>query len=40
LSKIIAVADTYEAMTSNRHYKTKKTKAQAIDELNNCKGIQ
>jgi len=40
LSKIISVADAYEAMTADRPYKTKKTKEQAIEEMKNYSGTQ
>jgi diguanylate cyclase (GGDEF)-like protein/PAS domain S-box-containing protein len=40
LSKIIAVADTYEAMTANRPYQKKKTKEEAVAELKKHAGIQ
>jgi len=40
LSKIIAVADSYEAMTANRPYQKKKTKEEAVKELKKCVGTQ
>ena len=40
LSKIIAVADAYEAMTANRSYQEKKTKEEAINELKKYSGTQ
>ncbi|HHX59519.1 MAG TPA: diguanylate cyclase [Epulopiscium sp.] len=40
LSKIIAVADAYEAMTSNRLYKKAKTQDEAIIELKKHSGTQ
>jgi diguanylate cyclase len=40
LSKIIAVADAYEAMTANRPYKETKTKKEAIEELKKHSGTQ
>ncbi len=40
LSKIIAVADAYEAMTSKRNYKKAMDKEQAIMELKRCAGTQ
>ena len=40
LSKIIAVADAYESMTSKRHYKKTKTKEEAIAELKKFSGTQ
>jgi HD-GYP domain-containing protein (c-di-GMP phosphodiesterase class II) len=38
LSKIIAVADAYEAMTANRPYQQKKTKEEAVKELKKYSG--
>jgi len=40
LSKIIAVADAYEAMTADRPYKDIKTKKEAIEELKKYSGSQ
>jgi HD-GYP domain-containing protein (c-di-GMP phosphodiesterase class II) len=40
LSKIIAVADAYEAMTANRPYQKKKTKEEAVKELKKYVGTQ
>jgi diguanylate cyclase (GGDEF)-like protein len=40
LSKIIAVADAYEAMTANRPYQKKKTKEESVKELKKCVGTQ
>ena len=39
-SRIISVADAYEAMTSNRVYRSSLSKEQAIEELNNHAGTQ
>ncbi len=39
-SRIIAVADSYEAMTANRPYKRKMAQFEAIDELLSCSGTQ
>lgn len=39
-SRIISIADTYDAMTSDRTYRTKNTKEEAIRELERCKGTQ
>lgn len=39
-SRIIAVADAYEAMTSKRSYKKAITKEAAIEELERCAGTQ
>ena len=40
LSKIIAVADAYESMTSNRHYRRTKTREEASKELQKFSGRQ
>ncbi|MDW7669040.1 MAG: diguanylate cyclase [Bacillota bacterium] len=40
LSKIIAVADAYEAMTAGRPYQKKKTKEEAAEELRKYSGTQ
>ncbi|NCA67791.1 MAG: HD-GYP domain-containing protein [Clostridia bacterium] len=39
-SKIISIADAYDAMTSDRAYRKAMTKEQAIVEINNCSGTQ
>ncbi|HKL47670.1 MAG TPA: HD domain-containing phosphohydrolase [Candidatus Izemoplasmatales bacterium] len=39
-SRIICLADAYQAMTSERPYKEKYSKSQAIDELERCSGTQ
>ncbi len=39
-SKIITIADAYDAMTSDRPYRKAMTKEQAINELVNCSGTQ
>jgi len=39
-SRIIAVADAYDAMTSNRPYRVALTRAEAIAELHRCTGSQ
>ncbi|MFA6308212.1 MAG: HD domain-containing phosphohydrolase [Clostridia bacterium] len=39
-ARIIAVADAYDAMTTERPYKKAKTKDEAIDEINKCSGTQ
>ena len=39
-SRIIAVADAYEAMVSIRPYHAVKTKEEAIEELRRCSGTQ
>ena len=40
LSKIIAVADTYESMTAGRPHQKKKTKAEAVKELKKQSGTK
>ena len=40
LSKVIAVADTYAAMTSNRSFRGQMSPEQAMTELRNCAGKQ
>jgi HD-GYP domain-containing protein (c-di-GMP phosphodiesterase class II) len=40
LARILAVADAYDAMTSDRPYRTAKTGEEAIDELKRCTGSQ
>lgn len=39
-ARIIAVADTFDAMTSNRQYRRSLTFQYACDELDRCKGTQ
>lgn len=39
-SRIITVADAYEAMTAKRPYQRTKTKNEAIEELKRCSGTQ
>lgn len=39
-SRIINVADAYEAMTSERPYKKAMTQKEAVDELKKCRGEQ
>lgn len=39
-SRIISIADTYDAITSDRTYRKKNTKDEAIKELQRCKGSQ
>ena len=39
-SRIINVADAYEAMTSDRPYKKAMTQKEAVDELKECRGKQ
>jgi HD-GYP domain-containing protein (c-di-GMP phosphodiesterase class II) len=40
LARIIAVADSYDAMTSNRPYRLARENKEAIDELVRCSGTQ
>lgn len=40
LARIICVVDSYDAMTSNRSYKSKISKYSAINELKRCSGTQ
>jgi len=39
-ARIVKVADTYDAMTSNRPYRAAYSKSQAISEISRCAGIQ
>ncbi|MFQ6013944.1 MAG: HD domain-containing phosphohydrolase [Anaerolineae bacterium] len=39
-SRIIAVADAYDAMTTDRPYRKAKTREEAIEELRRCAGTQ
>ena len=38
ISRIVAVADTFDAMTTDRPYRKAKSKSEAIDELKRCTG--
>ena len=40
LARIIAVADAFDAMTSNRPYRTKKSIEKAVAEIKECSGTQ
>ncbi|MBM4338925.1 MAG: HD-GYP domain-containing protein [Deltaproteobacteria bacterium] len=40
IAKIVAVADTFDAMTTDRPYRTGLSKEVAIDELRKCSGTQ
>jgi putative nucleotidyltransferase with HDIG domain len=40
LSRILSVCDAYDAMTSDRPYRTSVTHRQAIEEIGRCKGTQ
>jgi HD-GYP domain-containing protein (c-di-GMP phosphodiesterase class II) len=39
-SRIISVADSYDALTTNRPYRTARTQEQAVEELLRCAGTQ
>jgi HD-GYP domain-containing protein (c-di-GMP phosphodiesterase class II) len=39
-SRIIAIADAYEAMTSGRPHRAAMTKKEALEELKKCSGTQ
>ena len=39
-ARILAVADSFDAMTTNRPYGSRKTTIEAIEELKRCKGTQ
>lgn len=39
-ARILAVADAYDAMTSERPYRSAKSKKQALDEIKRCTGTQ
>lgn len=38
-TRIVAIADSFDAMTSKRNYKTNMTKKEALNELRNCKSM-
>lgn len=40
LARILSVADSFDAMTSNRPYNRRKTYEEAVEELNRCSGSQ
>ena len=40
MARIIAVADTYDAMTSNRSYRRQLPQAAVRAEIERCKGSQ
>ena len=39
-ARVIAIADTYDAMTSDRSYRAALSHQQAIDEIKRCSGSQ
>ena len=40
LARILAVADSYDAMTSDRPYRKRRTRAEALIEIERCSGSQ
>jgi HD-GYP domain-containing protein (c-di-GMP phosphodiesterase class II) len=40
LARIVSIADTYDAMTSERPYKTARRHSEAIAEILRCSGTQ
>jgi putative nucleotidyltransferase with HDIG domain len=40
MARILAVADAFDAMTSDRPYRRRKTKEDAIEEITKCSGTQ
>jgi len=40
IARILAVADTFDAMTTNRPYRTARTREYAVEELRRCAGTQ
>ena len=40
IARIVAIADSYDVMTSERTYKIAKTSTQAFEEIQNCAGTQ
>jgi HD-GYP domain-containing protein (c-di-GMP phosphodiesterase class II) len=40
IAKIVAVADTYDAMTTDRPYRKALSKEVAMGELKRCAGVQ
>ncbi|MEC4676383.1 MAG: HD domain-containing phosphohydrolase [Nitrospirota bacterium] len=40
MARILAVADTFDALTSERPYRHKKTKEEAVTEISRCSGTQ
>ena len=39
-ARLITVADSYDALTTNRPYRTARTRSEALAELRRCAGIQ
>ena len=40
MARILSVADTFDALTSDRPYRLKKSKQEAVDEIVRCSGTQ
>jgi len=40
VARIIAVADTFDAMTTDRPYRKKRGEEEAVDEIRRCIGSQ
>ncbi len=40
IARILAVADSYDAITSNRPYRKKRDKHEAVEEIRRCSGTQ
>jgi len=40
LSRILAIADSFDAMTNDRSYRVAMTKEEAIEEIRRCSGTQ
>ncbi len=38
--RILSIVDAYDAMTNDRPYRKAKTRAEALEELKNCAGVQ
>jgi response regulator RpfG family c-di-GMP phosphodiesterase len=38
-ARIVAVVDAFDAMTTNRAYRSPRTAAEAIQELRSCAGV-
>jgi HD-GYP domain-containing protein (c-di-GMP phosphodiesterase class II) len=40
VARIIAVADTFDAITTDRPYRKKRTEEEAVEEIRRCAGSQ
>ena len=40
LARVLAVADSYDAMTSDRPYRKRRSRIDAISEIEQCSGSQ